>query len=149
MDLCKDAVGLSDDASQFAIGRGDASGASPVHALCRVHAERLVHKLDAFTDRHRAAQPRIHKLIWNVYADLKSTKPTQHDAPAHIARPFDRIFRRRTGFVTMDRRLARRWVTKAELLMVLERPDIPPNTDSLENNIGRQVTLIRCRGQPA
>jgi hypothetical protein len=36
-----DAVLLSDDAGQFALGR---------HALCWVHAERLVHKLEAFTE---------------------------------------------------------------------------------------------------
>jgi len=55
-----DAVVLSDDAGQFAIGR---------HALCWVHAERLVHKLDTFTDLHRAAQQRMRKLIWNYYAE--------------------------------------------------------------------------------
>ena len=38
--LC-DGVVLSDDAGQFNVGR---------HALCWVHAERLVHKLDTFTD---------------------------------------------------------------------------------------------------
>ena len=32
-----------------------------------VHAERLVHKLDTFTDLHRAAQQRIRKLIWKFY----------------------------------------------------------------------------------
>src|SRR3974390_3320263 len=36
-----DAVVLSDDAGEFAVGR---------HALCWIHAERLVHKLDTFTD---------------------------------------------------------------------------------------------------
>jgi hypothetical protein len=56
------AVLLSDDAGQFAVGR---------HALCWVHAERLVHKLEAFTDRQRAAQQQIRKLIWHFYADLK------------------------------------------------------------------------------
>jgi len=40
---------VSDDAGQFDVGR---------HALCWVHAERLVHKLDTFTDRQRAAQQR-------------------------------------------------------------------------------------------
>ena len=44
--LLPDTVILSDDAGQFAIGP---------HALCWVHAERLVHKLDTFTDRQ---QPR-------------------------------------------------------------------------------------------
>jgi hypothetical protein len=43
--LCE-AVVLSDDAGQFNIGR---------HALCRVHAERLVHKPDTFNDHQRAA----------------------------------------------------------------------------------------------
>lgn len=60
--LC-DAVILSDDAGQFAVGR---------HALCWVHAERLVHKLDTFTALHRAAQARTRHLIWWFYADLKA-----------------------------------------------------------------------------
>ena len=59
-DFLRDAVVLSDDAGQFAVGR---------HALCWVHAERLVHKLDAFTDRNRAAQQQVRKLIWDFYAD--------------------------------------------------------------------------------
>jgi hypothetical protein len=53
---------LSDDAGQFAVGK---------HALCWVHAERLVHKLDTFTDLHRTAQQRMRKLIWNFDAGLK------------------------------------------------------------------------------
>jgi hypothetical protein len=61
------AVVLSDDAGQFDIGQ---------HALCWVHAERLVHKLDTFTDPQRATQQRIRTLIWNFYADLKITGPT-------------------------------------------------------------------------
>jgi hypothetical protein len=34
------------------------------HGLCWVHAERLVHKLDTFTDAQRATQRRIRALIW-------------------------------------------------------------------------------------
>jgi hypothetical protein len=51
--LCE-AVVLSDDAGQFNIGR---------HALCWVHAERLVHKLDAFNDLQRAAQQQVRGLM--------------------------------------------------------------------------------------
>ena len=54
--LC-DAVVLSDDAGQFEVGR---------HVLCWVHAERLVHKLDTFTDKQRAAQKRVRGLIWKL-----------------------------------------------------------------------------------
>jgi hypothetical protein len=127
-----DAVVLSDDAGQFAVGR---------HALCWVHAERLVHKLDAFTAPQRAAQQRMRGLIWNFYADLKiyKTNPSQRRRLALRAR-FDRIFRRRTGFVTLDRLLARLHANKAELLMVLERPEIPLHTNGSENDIRCQVT---------
>jgi hypothetical protein len=127
-----DAVLLSDDAGQFAVGK---------HALCWVHAERLVHKLDTFTDLHRAAQQRMRQLIWNFYADLKvyRANPAKGRRLALRAR-FDRIFRRRTGFVTLDRLLKRLHANKAELLMVLERPEIPLHTNGSENDIRCQVT---------
>ena len=51
--LCE-AVVVSDDAVQFNIGQ---------HALCWIHAERLVHKLETFTDPQRAAQQRVRALI--------------------------------------------------------------------------------------
>jgi len=129
--LCDGGI-LSDDAGQFAIGR---------HALCWVHAERLVHKLDAFTDRHRAAQKLVRGLIWRFYASLKvyQAKPGKRRAIALRAR-FDHIFRRRTGFATLDRLLARLHANKAELLMVLEQPEIPLHTNGSENDIRCQVT---------
>jgi transposase IS66 family protein len=131
-DFLRDAVVLSDDAGQFAVGR---------HALCWVHAERLVHKLDTFTDLHRAAQQQVRQLIWNFYADLKvyRANPGKRRRLALRAR-FDRIFRRRTGFVTLDRLLARLHANKAALLMVLERPEIPLHTNGSENDIRCQVT---------
>jgi hypothetical protein len=127
-----DAVVLSDDAGQFAVGR---------HALCWVHAERLVHKLDAFTAPQRAAQQRMRGLIWNFYADLRTyrTNPSQRHRRLLRTR-FDRIFRRRTGFVSLDRLLARLHANKTELLMVLERPEIPLHTNGSENDIRCQVT---------
>jgi Transposase IS66 family len=128
----QDAVVLSDDAGQFDIGQ---------HALCWVHVERLVHRLDTFTDLHRAAQQCIRKLIWNFYADLKvyRANPSKNRRVVLRAR-FDRIFRRRTGFVTPDRLLARLHANKAELLMVLDRPEIPLHTNGSENDIRCQVT---------
>jgi hypothetical protein len=144
--LC-DAVILSDDAGQFNIGQ---------HALCWVHAERLVHKLDTFNDQHRAAQTRVRSLrrltallgisplrglIWDLYADLKAyqLKPAKRRAVALRAR-FERIFLRRTGFVTLDRLLARLHANKVELLKVLERPEIPLHTNGSENDIRCCVT---------
>ena len=53
---------------------------------------------------------------------------------------FDRIFGWKTGFATLDRLLARLRANKSELLKVLERPDIPLNTNGSENDIRCQVT---------
>jgi hypothetical protein len=131
-DFLRDAMVLSDDAGQFAVGQ---------HALCWVHAERLVHKLDAFTEPHRAAQQMVRKLIWDFYADLKAYKANPDKRRCVVLRArFDRIFRRRTGFATLDRLLARLHANKAELLMVLERPEIPLHTNGSENDIRCQVT---------
>jgi hypothetical protein len=129
--LCE-AVVLSDDAGQFNVGH---------HALCWVHAERLVHKLDTVNDTHRAAQTRVRGLIWDFYADLKvyQLKPGKRRASA-LRRRFDRLFLRRTGFATLDRLLRRLHANKAELLMVLDRPRTPLHTNGSENDIRCYVT---------
>jgi len=136
--LLREMVIVSDDAGQFAIGR---------HALCWVHAERLVHKLDTFTDLHRAAQQRMRALIWRFYQDLKAYRagPTAGRRGELRAR-FDRIFRRRTGFVTLDRLLARLHANKPELLMVLDRPEIPLHTNGSERDIRLHVTKRKISG---
>ncbi len=61
--LLAGAVIVSDDVGQFNVGQ---------HGLCWVDAERLVHKLDTFTDAQRAAQRRIRALIWRFYDCLKA-----------------------------------------------------------------------------
>ena len=134
----RDMVIVSDDAGQFDVGH---------HALCWVHAERLIHKLDTFTEQQRISQQRVRSLIWRFYADLKAYRanPTQRRRGQLRAR-FDRIFDRRTGFVTLDRLLARLRANKAELLAVLDRPDIPLHTNGSERDIRSQVTKRRISG---
>jgi hypothetical protein len=134
----RDTVVVSDDAGQFDIGQ---------HALCWVHAERLVHKLDTFTDQQRTAQQHVRGLIWWFYADLKAycAEPTPQRRRELRAR-FDRIFRRCTGFTTLDRLLRRLHANKPELLMVLDRPEIPLHTNGSENDIRCQVTKRHVSG---
>jgi hypothetical protein len=129
---------VSDDAGQFALGE---------HALCWIHAERLVHKLDTFTDQQRTAQARMRDLIWWFYADLKAYRrePSRRRRSELRAR-FDRLFRRRTGFVVLDRLLERLHANKAELLRVLDRPEIPLHTNGSENDIRAQVTRRKVSG---
>jgi len=102
---------VSDGAGQFRVG---------LHALCWVHAERLVHKLVPATPEQRQAVEVTRALIWWLYADLKAwaCDPCPRRATALRAR-FDRIFRRQTGYATLDRLLARLHRRKHELLRVL------------------------------
>ena len=129
---------VSDDAGQFALGE---------HALCWIHAERLVHKLETFTEQQRAAQARVRDLIWWFYADLKAYRrePSRRRRVELRAR-FDRIFQRRTGFVMLDRLLERLHANKAELLQVLDHPEIPLHTNGSENDIRAQVTRRKVSG---
>ena len=129
---------VSDDAGQFNVGQ---------HGLCWVHAERLVHKLDTFTDEQRIAQHRIRALIWRLYRDLKAYRqhPTSQRKAALRAR-FDRVFTRKTGFVSLDRLLARLHANKGELLMVLDRPEIPLHTNGSENDVRCHVTKRKVSG---
>jgi Transposase IS66 family len=136
--LLPNTVIVSDDAGQFNVGE---------HGLCWVHAERLVHKLDAFTDENRKAQRHIRSLIWRFYRDLKAYRlaPSEKRKASLMAR-FDRIFTRQTGFVTLDRLLKRLHANKAELLKVLERPEIPLHTNGSENDIRSHVTKRKISG---
>jgi hypothetical protein len=136
--LLRDTVIVSDDAGQFRLGE---------HALCWVHAERLVHKLVPTTDAQRRAIELTRTLIWWFYADLKAWQrdPCPRRTAALRAR-FDRIFTRRTDCVVLDRLLARLHRRKAELLRVLQRPQIPLHTNGSENDIRACVTKRKVSG---
>jgi hypothetical protein len=129
---------VSDDAGQFNVGD---------HGLCWIHAERLVHKLDTFTDAQRATQAATRAAIWQLYADLKAYRaapsPERKDT---LTAEFDRIFTAKTGFVTLDRLLARLHANKPELLKVLDRPEIPLHTNGSENDIRAHVTRRKVSG---
>ena len=72
--------------------------------------------------------------------------PSPEQAQVLRAR-FDRIFKRRkTGYVTLDRLLRRLFHHKDELLRVLDRPEIPLNTNASENDIRAFVTKRKISG---
>ena len=136
--LLTDTVIVSDGAGQFRVG---------THALCWVHAERLVHKLVPATPIQRRAVETTRSLIWWFYADLKSWKrdPCPRRAAALRAR-FDRIFTRKTGYLTLDRLMARLHRRKTDLLRVLRHPDIPLHTNGSENDIRACVIKRKISG---
>ena len=136
--LLERTVIVSDAAGQFRVGD---------HALCWVHAERLVHKLMPGTAAQQKATTTVRALIWRFYAGLKAYKrhPSARQAAA-LRAWFDRIFGRKTGYVTLDRLLARLHRRKTELLCVLRRPEIPLHTNGSENDIRACVTKRKISG---
>ena len=137
-DRLANSVILSDDAGQFRVGE---------HALCWVHAERLVHKLVPANDRQSSAIEVTRRMIWWFYRQLKAFKADPSPARAvELRARFDRIFKRRTRYATLDRLLKRLLANKDELLRVLERPKIPLNTNGSENDIRVVVTKRKISG---
>ena len=139
--LCDDLVIVSDDAGQFNV---------LLHALCWVHAERLIHKLIPLNSRHRDDVARIRGQVWNLYSDLKAYK-RQPDEAKHefLTTQFDAIFTQQTSFATLNRTLKGIHRNKAELLRVLDRPTIPLHTNGSETDIRDYVKKERSAGGPA
>ena len=136
--LLQDTVIVSDGAGQFDVFR---------HGLCWIHAERLIHRLVPVTEAQRAAVALVRHLIWWLYRDLKlyRTDPSAQAKAALKAR-FDRLFGRTTGFADLDAALARLKLRKTELLVALERPEVPLNTNSSERDVRDPVTLRKISG---
>ena len=136
--LLQGTVIVSDGAGQFRLAD---------HALCWVHAERLVHKLTGFNDDQRRAVDITRELIWWLYRDLKLYKddPCRQRA-AQLKARFKRIFSRKTEFVTLDRLLARLLDRMDEFLRVLDRPEIPLHTNGSENDIRCHVIKRKISG---
>jgi len=140
--LLPDTVIVSDDAGQFRVG---------AHALCWIHAERLVHKLVPANDKQRNAVEIAKRMIWWFYRALKQYKLAPSVKQAQLLRArFDRIFKRAsTGYTTLDRLLRRLFRNKEGLLRVLERPEIPINTNASENDIRAFVTKEKSPAGPS
>ena len=136
--FCHDLVIVSDDAGQFNILQ---------HALCWIHAERLVHKTLPLNEQHRQDIANVRDQIWGLYTDLKAFKddPEQWDKKK-LAQRFDQIFTHKTGFATLNQLLKRIHGNKAELLRVLERPEIPLHTNGSETDIRDYVKKRKVSG---
>ena len=129
---------VSDDAGQFNV---------LLHGLCWVHAERTINKLVGFTDPQRTALDEIRTQIWDFYKELKAYRehPSAEQKAARETR-FDEIFTARTCFATLNQALKRLHNNKSELLLVLERPDIPLHNNTSERDIREYVKKRKISG---
>ena len=129
---------LSDGAPQFVVF---------VHASCWIHAERPLAKLIPHNDQHRAAIEKIRSQIWELYQDLKAyrERPDQAQRPVFEAR-FDALVEQRTGYPSIDGVLKEMRDHKADLLRVLERPEVPLHTNAVESDIREFVKRRKISG---
>ena len=112
-----------------------------------MHAERHLRRLVCGTEEQRRLVDLQRQLVWWLYAGLKLYKgdPTPARRAALRAR-FDRVFGRVTGFAALDATVARIHANKAELLLVLDRPEIPLHTNGSESDIRSLVTKRTISG---
>src|SRR5207248_429968 len=131
-------VVLSDGAPQFVV---------LVHAACWVHAERPLAKLVPHNEEHRAAIEKVRTLVWDLYKDLKvyRAQPDETQKPLLEAR-FDSLVEQRTGYPSIDGVLKEMRDHKADLLRVLERPEIPLHNNAMESDIREFVKRRKISG---
>jgi hypothetical protein len=136
--LPKSLVILSDDAGQFNILN---------HALCWIHAERTINKLIAPNEEKRKTLENVQKQIWGFYKDLKAYKISPDETKkAQLKDRFDEIFTQTTDYQMLNLALKRLYDNKAELLLVLDRPEIPLHNNLSENDIREYVKRRKVSG---
>ncbi len=120
---------ISDDAGQFKI-----SGL--LHALCWLHAERSIRKLVPLSPREQEAVDGVRDAVWKYYQRLRAYRESPSPRrKAALERDFEQLFRRRTGFADLNEALRRIHEKRADLLLVLERPEIPLHNNLSEGDI--------------
>ena len=85
--------------------------------------------------------------IWKLYEGLKQYKQKPRPkAKARLQAKFDQIFTMKTSSATINQALKRLYNNKSELLMVLERPEIPLHNNAAENAIREYVKKRKISG---
>jgi len=127
---------VGDDAPQF-------KKIAKLFALCWVHEERHYKKLVPVLDCHRAELDRVRGQIWVYYEKLKKYKahPTEQKK-SELWVEFDDIFGQEIGYDALNKRLSLTMEKKAELLVVLDYPQVPLHNNLSENGV-REIVMKR------
>jgi hypothetical protein len=136
--ISKHLVIVSDDAGQFNV---------LLHALCWIHANRAIDKIIPFSDQATIDLDKVKDQIWQLYEGLKAYKenPTPKDKQ-RLEDLFDEIFTQKTSSASLNVALKRIYNNKSELLLVLERPDIPLHNNGAENAIREYAKKRKISG---
>jgi len=115
------------------ISRGDLEAASYLYGTIHIKDKRVLEE--------------VREDIWHLYRDLKDYRVNPDKAvKLSLEERFDELFTRKTGFISLDKTLKRIYKNKSELLLVLERPDIPLHNNLSESDIREYVKRRKISG---
>lgn len=133
-----DMVILSDDAGQFNV---------LTHALCWIHAERGIKSLAMSNELQIKAVEWARNEIWEIYKVLREYKDNPNEKEkSSITKRFDELCTTKTEYYSLNQVLKRLFNNKDELLLVLERPDIPLHNNLSERDIREYVKRRKISG---
>jgi len=130
---------LSDGAGQFNL---------LVHALCWVHAERALRRLPGYTARQRQNIEEMQQLLWGYYRQLQAypENPTAENK-LQLEEGFEAVFGRcYLHHASLNQVLMGFRKRKAELLAVLDCPQLPLHNNEAESDIREYVTRRKISG---
>ena len=124
---------LSDDATVY-------DHLSEGHGLCWVHDWRHYAKLRPVVARHLRALQAYRTDYWELYRALLAYRLSPSDQErARLSGAFDRLVQRETGYDALDERIRKTADKRAQLLAVLELPDVPLHNNDMELAARRRV----------
>ena len=98
-------------------------------------------------EQHRIDIALVRSQVWDLYADLKAYKAAPDaDLKDMLGRRFDVIFTQKTSYTSLNLLLTRLHQNKSELLLVLERPEIPLHSNGSEGDIRDHVRKKKVSG---
>jgi len=129
---------ISDDAGQFNVFD---------HALCWIHAERIINRLIPLNAEHVKAVDNTREQLWQIYRNLKAYKlePTAIQAE-EIKSQFKTMCGAKTAYVTLNLALQRMGNNQHELLRVLDKPYLPLHNNLSERDIRDYVKKRKISG---
>ena len=130
---------LSDGAKQFALLS---------HALCWIHMERGIRRLQGVTTQQRTEIDQVLDDLWVYYRQLKDyqQQPTP-EKMAPLQQRFDEIFERHyPHHYALNLAMKQFCLHKTELLRVLDAPFLPLHTNAAETDIREYVTRRKISG---
>jgi hypothetical protein len=130
---------LSDGAPQFDL---------LVHASCWVHIERPLARIIPYNEAHRLAIEQVRQQIWELYQDLKAYRDKPEPAAkASLETRFDALAGQRTVYTTSIGQVLKEIRDhRADLLRVLERPEVPLHNNGTESDIREYVKKRKISG---